>query len=800
MFSFDLSYYLKHDSNHAIKKSNINVLQSFDEIKLYSIPNVESIDANSNVQAQTNLSNLTNSTKLPRRNESMRQQNASDPTNGVNEPINEINLKNLLDQIVDNLSTVNVQNWFSSEHSFNFKQLNQVAINENGEFTAPNLPSKPVNLFDSIQHALRHIEFNLKRNSDFINELTKLLDTSRAIKQEAQLRKLLKEHGEEKLNKSNEQNDSKSTTLSPPASPYVSGSSESEKKRSKSKSFRGFPVGLSSPKSKSKEILTNSDGKGSSLLSPTSISTTPNSISLNNIDLNSSNKDQKLSQTLNQLVNSEINNSDYIELEIEVEKISYQLDLLFHTWSKLTELNNQYHSNGVDHLKYSIEFYSLLNNLNSSLIYKELEQSLFKLNWLITSKSGFSEPNWLTNVISLTPSTLDSFIGVNLLKNYYRYVKYDFVTYKLFTRQLQLIQICAVILNIIHRTLVFYKESSTLSSISNTFNGIYGGSNSNSNILNDPSNQSLLSFSFSADKFRPISWSANHVTLYNVENKTSAANATTPSSSSSNNQQPLARSPSLRRGQDRSSNVPSREEQIRQIKMELFVKDINELLKISMDRINIQASLTNRTGYFYIVNQSTGLVLQAVDFTSAYSLKEQIEQNQKRLQTSSIKQTSPNSTKTPASPTNSSSGGSSAHSKGPRFYLMPKKNTQQHGKKSSANASISSSLSTETADDEQLWYYYLINGCVANKVIRSGHCMAASSLNAKSPVCFWPNVKTTNCSWFFNTQDQTIVSGLSDELVLDYVIIDEQPNQRYAVVIDTKIPNKASQKWSFEFC
>ena len=779
-------------------------MQSFDDIKLYAIPaNVESTDANNAQQQQTNLSNLTNSTKLPRRNESMRQQNAGDPTSsGSNEPISEINLKNLLDQIVDNLSTVNVQSWFSSEHSFNFKQLNQVAINENGELTAPNLPSKPVNLFDSIHHALRHIDFNLKRNSDFINELTKLLDTSRAIKQEAQLRKLLKEHGDEKLNKlNNEQNETKSTTLSPPASPYVSGTNGNEKKRSKSKSFRGFPVGLSSPKSKSKEMLTNSDNKSTTMLSPTSISTTPNSLSLNNIDLNSSNKEQKLSQSLNQLMSSEINNSDYIELEIEVEKISYQLDSLFRTWSKLTDLNNQYHSNSVDHLKYSIEFYSLLNNLNSSLIYKELEQSLFRLNWLITSKSGFSEPNWLTNVVSLTPSTLDSFIGVNLLKNYYRYVKYDFVTYKLFTRQLQLIQICAVILNIIHRTLVFYKESSTLSSITNTFNGIYGGSNPNSNILNDPSNQSLLSFSFSADKFRPISWSANHVTLYNVENKTNASSTTQSSSSPSNNQQPLARSPSLRRGQERSSNVATtREEQIRQIKMELFLKDINELLKVSMDRINVQATLTNRTGYFYVVNQSTGLVLQAVDFTSTYSLKEQIEQNQKRLQTSSIKHTSSNTTKSPASPTNSSGGGANAHSKGPRFYLMPKKNTQQHGKKSAANSSISSSLNAETADDEQLWYYYLINGCVANKVIRSGHCMAASSLNAKSPVCFWPNVKTTNCSWFFNTQDQTIVSGLSDDLVLDYVIIDEPPNQRYAVVIDTKIPNKASQKWSFEFC
>ena len=97
---------------------------------------------------------------------------------------------------------------------------------------------------------------------------------------------------------------------------------------------------------------------------------------------------------------------------------------------------------------------------------------MFKLNWLITSKSGFSEPNWHTNVISLTPSTLDSFIGVNLLKNYYKYVKYDFVSYKLFTRQLQLIQICAIILTLVHRVLIYYKEFITMSSISNNFGNL----------------------------------------------------------------------------------------------------------------------------------------------------------------------------------------------------------------------------------------------------------------------------------------------------------------------------------------
>jgi hypothetical protein len=263
----------------------------------------------------------------------------------------------------------------------------------------------------------------------------------------------------------------------------------------------------------------------------------------------------------------------------------------------------------------------------------------------------------------------------------------------------------------------------------------------------------------------------------------------------------LSRSSSTRRPENpqlatSSGGFGFKEEQLRQVKSELFLNNLEEFLKQSTQRLNIQASLANRTGYFYIVNQSTGLVLQAVDFTSEFSLKEQIENNQKRIQSSSIKATSGGG--------GVISGGGGARSpsnitKGPRFYLMPKVSGSPKASNPPANNTVSSSLSVETAHDEQLWYYYLINGCLANKIIRSGYCMAASSLNAKSPVTFWPNVKTTNCSWYFNHQDQTIVSGLSDDLVLDYVIIDEQPNQRYAVVIDAKVQNKASQKWAFEF-
>lgn len=209
-----------------------------------------------------------------------------------------------------------------------------------------------------------------------------------------------------------------------------------------------------------------------------------------------------------------------MELEIEVEKISYHLESLSRAWSKLSKarLNlssasflSSSPSSSNDQIKYSLEFQNIISNLNSSTLVKDLEQSLFKLNWLITSKSGFSEPNWQSTVLSLTPSTIDSFIGVNLLKNYYRYVKYDFVSYKLFTRQLQLIQICAIILHLVNSILVFYKEmvgdGSKIASAGSANNGLGG-------LTGDPN---FNSFNFASDKFRPISWSANHVTLYNMQ-------------------------------------------------------------------------------------------------------------------------------------------------------------------------------------------------------------------------------------------------------------------------------------------
>ena len=113
------------------------------------------------------------------------------------------------------------------------------------------------------------------------------------------------------------------------------------------------------------------------------------------------------------------------------------------------------------------------------------------------------------------------------------------------------------------------------------------------------------------------------------------------------------------------------------------MKDLNEFTHLSTNRLNIQANMANRTGYFYIVNQSTGLVLQAVDFATDASLYDQIEK--KRQQQSFKGKPGQPATKPPAG---------SPVSKGPRFYLM-NKILPTAGKLNNSDSSVSN----ETAHD-----------------------------------------------------------------------------------------------------
>lgn len=417
---------MKHDPNHAVKKSNINVLQAYEETKLYVSPHYvverpvspsQDAAAASNTTTEQKVTDICNSVKLKRKH-NVRLVNETPSKSSAD--TGEIGVKDLLMQVVDKLAGLNVNQWFTY-----------------GAPAESDQPTAQPNLFEPIQQALNHIDFNLKRNSDFINELTKLLDTSRTLKQEANLKKISKSKEEEATG-------SKTPNLaSVPNSPALPVSKE------RKKSFSLLSLATKSPKPDKKEML-----KVSPVAGPEADLTA----SLTQID---NNFRMQLKLQNNNHVNQEVNNSNYVELEREVEKVSFHLESLASQWSKLDFSANN------DMLKSAIEFQSFLNNSNSAFVLKELEQTLFKINWLVSSKSGFSEPNWQASVLSLTPSTIDSFIGVNLLKNYYRYVKYDFVSYKLFTRQIQLIQLSAIILSIVHRVLNFYRETCTLSTIVN---------------------------------------------------------------------------------------------------------------------------------------------------------------------------------------------------------------------------------------------------------------------------------------------------------------------------------------------
>ena len=525
------------------------MLQSFDEIRLYIPPNYVVLNTGVSQAPKTATSIEPFTLRMPLASPAKHTANLlpDTATNAPNE-ILEVNFKDVLNQIIENLNLVQISHWFSLTNT----------NSASGDLATSN---SALNLFDSVLQALNFIDFNLKRNSDFINELTKLLDTSRAIKQEAHLKKILKAFEDEKqqLMSSNQAvsasavvaataEASMSASLSQPASPTIKplnsqNDSATVKNRSdskKSKSFKGFG---GSGKFKSKEHNSNNNQNSISLATTP---TNPN-VNLNFLTPATPVGGRSPSASSSQLAGSSstppfndqatrteaeiISNSDYIELELEVEQISFNLDKLNRAWAKLAATRSALSTAQALHdssttLNYSIELQTLLNELHSSVVLGELEKSLFKLNWLITSKSGFSEPNWKTNVLSLTPSTIDSFIGVNLLKNYYKYVKYDFVSYKLFTRQLQLIQLCAIILSLIHRILNHYKETITLATLNgasfvhapSSTSALATGQATATTVGADANlAQSLLSFTFSADKYKPISWSANHVTLYNMQ-------------------------------------------------------------------------------------------------------------------------------------------------------------------------------------------------------------------------------------------------------------------------------------------
>ena len=108
--------------------------------------------------------------------------------------------------------------------------------------------------------------------------------------------------------------------------------------------------------------------------------------------------------------------------------------------------------------------------------------------------------------------------------------------------------------------------------------------------------------------------------------------------------------------------------------------------------------MANRTGYFYIVNQSTGLVLQAVDFTSDACLQEQIE---KKRQQQSFKGGQVANKPTIIGSTTTAISSATPISKGPRFYLMNK--VQHQPNNGNLNNNPENSVNSDTSHEEQLW-------------------------------------------------------------------------------------------------
>lgn len=197
------------------------MLQSFEETKLYVSPSY-TIDRSFGTASNTSspaesetttaattekVADICNSVKLKRKQDA--SVTPENPTKS-NVDTGEIGVKDLIANVVEKISNSNATHWF--QH-------------------CSTAEAESKSLFEPIQQALNHIDFNLKRNSDFINELTKLLDTSRTIKQEAHLKKVSKLLDE-----------NKPAHLSVPASPVL------PKKEERKKSFSLLSLGSKSPK------------------------------------------------------------------------------------------------------------------------------------------------------------------------------------------------------------------------------------------------------------------------------------------------------------------------------------------------------------------------------------------------------------------------------------------------------------------------------------------------------------------------------------------------------------------------
>ncbi len=430
-----------------------------------------------------------------------------------------------------------------------------------------------------IPQALNYLEYNLKRNNNYINEFEIITRSSRLEQETEELKATMLETT----------GDKRSDTLAT-ATPTKEVAKKKYFLKKRSKSLKVPPK-----EPEQAQQATNTQQQ-------------PNTSAQGRSPLKSQHDPLLISEQIN--MQSQLN-----LLEQDFMNISYYLNLLVKFWSDFA--TNQHEFNG--HLK---QFYQNYIEPNQ-VVLTMLEKYLYQINYKITNKCGSSELLSLSS-ISIAPALLKN---QNFLQNFYKYLNYDFLSYKLFTRQLQLIQLTAILCHLILKIFNYHYKA-------------------------DDANKMLQ---FPVDQYRPISWSNQHVTLYSSSPKPPKRNMNDSGCSTDQN--------------------------------ESFISDLNDFLSLSQLRINNQADIINNFGYFYIVNKLNGFVLEAIDIDGTSAPGQQINAKSK--------------------------------AKCPRFFLKPK---------------------TPKANDQQLWYYYLYNGCLANKYIRSSYCMAASSLIANSPVCLWANV------------------------------------------------------------
>ena len=161
----------------------------------------------------------------------------------------------------------------------------------------------------------------------------------------------------------------------------------SKKTRAKYKSFKGFTSSFStSPKVKQKNA-TNAAIADSSVTTATSLTAMGKQNFLKmpaNASFKShSNKDLSMTSVNNIEVNfqrqllfynqhNEVSNSDYIELEFEIEKISYHLDKLLRGWTKIQAFNTM------------VDFSSLKSIVQTKIAYFKQNMTFFSFfveNW-----------------------------------------------------------------------------------------------------------------------------------------------------------------------------------------------------------------------------------------------------------------------------------------------------------------------------------------------------------------------------------------------------------------------------------